>query len=221
MYRSREGCQRASTRVSQSIMSRRLLLLVAMLGTAWCLPAATAQACSCMAVSPGQALAESTSVFEGRVLSISELVDKPLPHREITFAVVRAWKGVESVERMVVMTAADSAACGYNFAPDTSYLVYARATDGAPWVSLCTRTQPMAEAGEDLKALGMGQTPVDPKADPLPKEPEDEPPARGGCASCAVASRDDARRPAFVLSLLLTAALYARVTSRRRSRSRS
>ena len=159
--------------------------------------------------------------FEGRVLAISALVETPIPHREVTFAVVRAWKGIESVERMVVMTAADSAACGYGFAPDTSYLVFARATDGAPWTSLCSGTKAMAEAGDDVTVLGMGQTPVDPKADPLPKEPKDEAPARGGCASCAVSSSEDAGTPAGLFGLLLTAALYARVTSRRRSRSRS
>lgn len=220
MYRSREGCQRAP-RPSRDLVMSRLLLLVALLGTAWCLPRATAHACSCAPLTPNDALAHATMAFEGRVLAISEPLDEPLPHREVTFAVVRAWKGVESVERMVVKTAADGAACGYGFAPDTSYLVFARATDGAPWASLCSGTKPMAEAGEDLQALGMGQTPVDPKADPLPAEPEDEPPASGGCASCAVGSRKGAAEPPGLLPLLLAAGLYARVTSRRRSRSRS
>jgi len=202
-------------------MSRRLLVLVALLGTAWCAPLSRAHACSCAPLTPNEALEHSTSAFEGRVLAISERIAQPLPHREVTLAVVRAWKGVQSVERMIVETAADGAACGYDFAPDTSYLVFARATDGAPWVSLCSGTKPMAEATDDVHALGMGQTPVDPKADPLPKKAEDEPPARGGCASCALASRARTRQPGLVLGLLLTAALCARVTSRRRSRSRS
>jgi hypothetical protein len=188
-----------------------------MLCSAWSLQSAKAHACSCAPSTPLEALARATHVFEGRVVAVSEPADTPVPHREVTLAVVRAWKGVEAVERIVIKTARDGATCGYGFATDTSYLVYARATDGVPWASLCGGTRPMAEADADLQVLGMGQTPVDPKADPHPAEPEDEPPARGGCASCAVTS-STARGPrALLAALLLCGALYLR-SSRRRAR---
>ena len=202
-------------------MSRRSLLLVALLTTVWCAPLARAHACSCAPITPLEALAHATQVFEGRVIAISEPSDdKPLPHRKVTLAVVRSWKGVEAVERIVVNTALGDAACGYGFAQDVSYLVYARDTDGAPWASLCSGTRPMAEAEADLQALGMGQTPVDPNADAPPKKAEAEPPARGGCASCTVAGRPATSARAQLATLALASALYLRGARRRARRAR-
>src|SRR5690606_22193376 len=57
-------------------------------------------------------------------------------------------------------TNSSSAACGYTFEKNTSYLVYARESEGRLHVSLCSRTRPMAEAADDLVVLGAGATPV-------------------------------------------------------------
>jgi hypothetical protein len=123
-----------------------------------------AQACKCMFPPVEAAREDATAVFEGRVLSIEDVAtgnEPSLGEKAITLAVVRSWKGLERDERIVLYTNAQSAACGYSFAKDTSYLVYARsAEDQKLHVSSCSRTKPLADAGEDLTFLGAGSTPV-------------------------------------------------------------
>jgi hypothetical protein len=125
------------------------------------------------------------------VVELREPAEKtgPTAQRAVKLAVVRAWKGVES-ETVEVLTASDGAACGYAFVQGGSYLVYASAESDGLRVNSCSRTRSMADAGEDMAVLGMGATPVDPKAPSPTPEPERPKalPARGGCASCAVQS---------------------------------
>jgi hypothetical protein len=181
---------------------------------------AHAHACSCMQTTLADAYAAAVAVFEGHVLEVQSVepsADRPA-QRSVRMQVVRSWKGAEG-EEVVISTPADSAMCGYAFSADQSYLVFADAQGGGLQVSLCSRTQSIAEAGEDLKAIGMGSTPVDPKKQDTPKaaaEPTapDEPPARGGCAGCALgAGHGGALGAAPLLALL--ALLRAR--SRRRA----
>ena len=186
-----------------------------------------ARACSCMQASVPEAYEAAVAVFEGHVLELQTVEPSPSApgYRSVRMQVVRAWKGVES-EEVVITTPLDSAGCGYDFSVDQSYLVYAAAQGGGLQVSLCSRTSPIARAGDDLKTLGMGATPVDPKKQDTPAAavpPREEPPARGGCAGCTLGSGPGAALGAAPL-LLLLAGLRARaraVTSRRRSGSRS
>ncbi len=154
-----------------------------------------ALACMCVQSNVQAAYDGSAAVFEGFVKEVGEpQSDAPDagPRRKVRLEVVSAWKGAEG-EQVTVFTAADSAMCGYTFQVERSYLVYAISGPGGLEVSLCSRTRPMAEADEDLAHLGMGATPVDPNANP-PPEPKgtttSEPPARGGCAGCAIAGSD-------------------------------
>ncbi|MCZ7683547.1 MAG: hypothetical protein M5U28_34125 [Sandaracinaceae bacterium] len=127
----------------------------------------------------------------------------------VTMEVVQHWKGVES-ERVVVQTAADSAMCGVAFQPETSWLVYATREGEALRAGLCSRTARIEEAAEDLAELGAGVVPVDVGEDDEVEEPASrERPARGGCASCAVARRD-VDPPALAAALLAVLALLAR-----------
>lgn len=157
----------------------------------------------------------SAAVFEGFVKEVGEpQSDTPDagPRRKVRMQIVSAWKGAEG-EEVTVFTAADSAMCGYTFQVERSYLVYATSGAGGLEVSLCSRTKPMGEAGEDLAHLGMGATPVDPKANPPPepKGTKAEPPARGGCAGCAIASRTGfSSGAALALVALVLAALGRR-----------
>ena len=182
---------------------------------------ARARACSCMQQTQRDAYEQAVAVFEGHVLEVKASESDPATGNvTVRMKVVQSWKGAES-EEVVLGTAANSAMCGYAFAPGQSYLVYASAHEGKLEVSLCSRTQPSAQAVEDMGALGLGSTPVDPSADPhTPPAPAatNEPPARGGCASCALAGTGT--RPAGIALLLALAAL-ARITFRRRSGSRS
>lgn len=185
---------------------KRALLVVALLALA---PASIALACSCMRSTPAEALDRSTAVFEGRVLEVMpfeerrdvtleggclddacrESLSETTESVEVTgfavrFSVTRRWKGVDT-EEVVVRTARDSAACGFAFEVGQDYVVYASAEDEAGTLStgLCDRTARVADATEDLEALGTGEVPVDVEEEPTTTP--DEPPARGGCASCA------------------------------------
>jgi hypothetical protein len=78
-------------------------------------------------------------------------------------AVLRVWKG--TLGRSVVLrTANDGASCGYPFAVHESYLVFTRDRS----VSLCSRTKPIADATEDLAALGDGHPPEPAALLPIP-----------------------------------------------------
>jgi MYXO-CTERM domain-containing protein len=151
----------------------------------------TAFACKCAPHSVAQALAEASAVFEGRVVSIedfSEGTEPVVAKKRITLSIVRVWKDLEDVETVTVTTNAESAACGFYFERDKSYLVYANRTDAALTVHSCTRTRPMADAGEDLSELGGGVTPVRiqaaPKAADAGAAPvkTTQPPKKGGCS---------------------------------------
>jgi len=182
-----------------------------------------AAACSCMAPPPPKESAQSSAaVFEGRVTRIEDPQGEPKVH----FQVVRSFKG-PSGESIEIRTANNSAACGYGFEEGKSYLVYASEESGALHTNLCSRTRLASEASEDMTALGLGVTPFDPGAgsdqQPPPSAPAAEP-GKGGCASCAVGAREasvgTAERSLGALTLLVLAGLY-RITSRRRSGSRS
>ena len=156
------------------------LLALAALGPA------DASACSCIQVSPTRSLEEHDAVFEGRVVEIERPDDPATGRVRVTMAVVQHWKGIES-ERVVVTTAGMESMCGVSFAPDTSWLVYADLEGDGFTTGLCSRTRRIEEAEEDLAELGAGVVPVDITEDDEVEAPlEDEPPARGGCASCTV-----------------------------------
>lgn len=116
-----------------------------------------AHACSCMAPPPPQeALEQSDEVFTGEVVEISEISGQSL---SVRFSVSEVWKGVEQRE-IEVATPNNSAACGFSFEEGGEYLVYTnenmggRGTDTS--TGLCSRTADLANAGDDLDALGKG-----------------------------------------------------------------
>lgn len=161
-----------------------LALLV--LGSGW---SSAALACKCRPVEVAEAKADAQLIFEGRVSKIADEQPSeggPPPGKQITLSIVRTWKGVENLETITLRTNESSASCGYTFALDTSYLVYAGGTPDAYSVSSCSRTRPMAEASEDLAALGAGVTPVkiEPVVDAGASDAGAKPPAvrQGGCA---------------------------------------
>jgi hypothetical protein len=197
--------------------SARLLAAAIVLAAAWLLPRPAA-ACKCMLLAPNEAAAQASAVFEGRVVEVSDEQGAELPRRKVTLRIVRGWKGMQS-ERAVVTTASDSAACGVDFVRDQNYLVYATTQDGALSATTCSRTRLSTEAEEDFAALGMGWTPVDPKTQDSAIKPakKPEPPARGGCAGCAI--NDPRDEPAAALAWLLPALWLGRRRMRARSAS--
>lgn len=166
--------------------------LSALLSAASLMQSTPASACSCMFPTVEAAREDASAVFEGRVLAI-----KALPgdagasdgKTQVTFAVVRTWKGLDREEQVDIVTNSSGALCGYTFASDTSYLVYTEGQAGALAVNACSRTRPIADAAEDLAVLGAGATPVAPKtletkavADAGSSSPV-KPARSGGCAS--------------------------------------
>jgi MYXO-CTERM domain-containing protein len=153
-------------------------------------------------------LKAALAVFEGRVEKLSAREDGRI---SATLGVVRAWKGVDR-ERLALATPAASD-CGVRFERGQSYLLFAVAEkhgDGLA-TTRCTGTKPMSDAGDDLDLLGMGATPFEPRE--LAAEPASpQPPARGGCASCAAGGGDG--RTALPWALL--AAAWAWRSARRK-----
>ena len=126
----------------------------------------SAFACSCIiSPLPIEALEKSTAVFSGTVLNVDRGflgIDDFLGSISVTFDVERSWKGV--TEKIVVVgTSSSSAACGYDFNEYEKYLVYAHDVSGSLHTSICSRTMLLANAQEDLDALGSGTVlqPVD------------------------------------------------------------
>ncbi len=73
--------------------------------------------------------------------------------RRVTIVVEEGYRGV-SAKKMVVYTAAGSAACGFEFETDERYLIFATATkDAQLTVSLCSATKPAKYAMDDLTYL--------------------------------------------------------------------
>jgi MYXO-CTERM domain-containing protein len=167
-----------------------------------------AEACSCMAVSVEDAIANSAAIVEARVVSVDPGEEGSVV---VTLAVTQSWRGVET-EQMVVRTSESSASCGYSFEVGVTYLVYADGTPDAWTVSLCSRTAVMTDATADREALGAGTIPVEIENEPVePVRPaRTEAPARGGCASCAAGAGPEAPAAAWIALLAGLGILRAR-----------
>lgn len=121
------------------------LAIVASGGLVW--------ACKCVPPpEPAEALKASSAVFVGKVTDVKEKEGER--HKTVTMVATKGWKGIKGRD-VVVSTSASSASCGFGFAKDMEYLVYARADDkGNYTVTLCSRSKSLAAAGEDIKELG-------------------------------------------------------------------
>ncbi|MEX0653685.1 MAG: hypothetical protein WD534_03330 [Phycisphaeraceae bacterium] len=123
-----------------------------------------ASACSCMAPPPpAEARDQAGAVFSGTVTQID---DDEGRRKIVTLEIARIWKWPGQPARTVeVSTASNSAACGFPFEQGKEYLVYAdRAgeddAEAATFTTnLCTRTTLLADAKQDVEALGAGLTP--------------------------------------------------------------
>lgn len=151
---SRRSPQRRSL-LRRSLLRRSLWAAAAVLTLLAAAP--SADACSC--APPGTPRAElkhADAVFTGRVVAVEAEDEEPGFRRlAVRFALDAAWKGVPAGDEVTVKTAEQSAACGYFFEPEEEYLVYAYADDaGGLTTGLCARNAPLAEADEDLAALG-------------------------------------------------------------------
>jgi hypothetical protein len=125
------------------------------------LSAGIANACSCAPPPPPKkALEQASAVFAGKVTA----VERDGSENVVTISVSRTWKGTEG-QTVQVRTLASGSLCGYGFQKGKSYLVYCNKApkkngkSGALTTHLCTRTKLLANANDDLKALGDGRNP--------------------------------------------------------------
>lgn len=116
-----------------------------------------ALACSCLPPPPPKkALEGSAAVFSGKVTDVT--LEKG--QKIVTIEVDRVWKGKVGA-KVVVTTASNGAACGYNFTTkgDATYLIYAYENKGVLGTNICTRTTTLAAGAADIKELGDGEKP--------------------------------------------------------------
>ena len=107
--------------------------------------------CSCLEPPPpAEAYEEADAVFSGQVTNI--VVDESGYYHEVTFQIIDVWKGEDS-EEMTVLTETYSDACGYNFQINNEYLVYAYTYASGNYTNICTRTNLLEYASEDLDYL--------------------------------------------------------------------
>jgi hypothetical protein len=148
------------------LIVRRLwiaLALLVVLGAGALQQPRAAYACSCMAPPPPlEARDGSAAVFAGQVAGITPNGPSGVL---VTFDLQQSWKGPAGPQ-LTIATGADSAGCGFTFTQGEQYLVYGFAQEGQLWTSLCSRTAPLANAGDDLAALGAGNQ-VDGAAAPV------------------------------------------------------
>jgi hypothetical protein len=215
-------CATAVNVMGRLSMLRACALVVVGLTALW--SPQRVQACKCappLAVS--DALHAAAAVFEGRVTKLTPLGTTDLV---VELSVVRTWKDADT-EHILLRTRQDGAACGFEFVPNESYLVYA--DEGPTEANLpglqvlrCGRSKLVTEAEAELAELGMGVVPVSARGGDLPPgvepngpqkpTPDDgvtssqrSKPAAGGCASCSSLGRAPSDAIGLVWALAVSA----------------
>ncbi len=132
-------------------MSRKLYLFLIATLAMLLASRQTIRACTCLPPPPpSKAYAEADAVFMGKVISF-EFVE-PNVLRLAKISVSKIWKAGLS-ETGEIFTAANSAACGYDFQIGEIYVIYAYKSSGKLHTNICTRTAPFRSAAEDLNYL--------------------------------------------------------------------
>lgn len=122
-------------------------------------------ACSCAHTpSPAEATEKADAVFAGEVIGISDEKDATgFVSKTVHIQVNSVWKG-PSQAVFKIATGAGGGDCGYDFTLGKSYLVYAYKKGEIYSTNICSRTQLIEQAGEDLSVLGKGDAPAVDKA---------------------------------------------------------
>jgi len=143
----------------------RIFLLLVIIVSMLTIETETAYACSCaLPGPPDEELSNAAAVFTGKVVSLAEPFGGfgPISSADptkVTFQVYTVWKGSVS-QTTSITTARSGASCGYTFEKGSEYIVYAHGPDNNLSVSLCSRTQPLDSAEDDLEVLGVGAAPL-------------------------------------------------------------
>ena len=127
----------------------------------------TESACACSCAPPGpldEELTNATAVFTGKVVSLAEPIGGfgPISSADpikVTFQIYTVWKGSLS-QTTTITTARSGASCGFTFEKGGEYIVYAHGPENNLSISLCSRTQLLSTAEDDLAELGIGVKPL-------------------------------------------------------------
>lgn len=194
---------------SRNAIKFKLVIIAAFSSVVFTATPQRADACSCVAPKLTDQLANSTTIFAGKMTAFERTkADDINSDVRFTFDLERTFKG-ESADVMTVWTGGNSAACGSNFEKGKSYVVFATTGDKGLRTGLCSGNT-IATPGflaEIDAAMGTPTTPPPqepppsdpPPSDPPPSDPppSDPPPngtpppvakgnpACGGCASSA------------------------------------
>lgn len=150
----------------ESLMKKSYLFLLAMiLASSIFLFPSIGFACSCADLQPvEEELASSKAVFTGSVIEINEVLQpNGTMKRDVLFEVEQSWKGINQSQVMIT-TGSGGGDCGYDFEQGQKYLVYASnssmyGNDNDLITNICSRTNEISLAQEDLSILGEGAPP--------------------------------------------------------------
>jgi len=100
--------------------------------------------------SPEDAYSSADVVFSGQVTNIIEDWNNLL--KEVSIDVYDVWKGTIQ-NQVIILTGIDDGICGYNFEVNEEYLIYGNYSGDFIWTNICTRTNLLENAEEDLDYL--------------------------------------------------------------------
>jgi hypothetical protein len=112
-------------------------------------------ACSCIEMTPRDAREASPAVLIGKVIRLEVIAERDgINEIAADVKVLRSVKG-DVGEKVRFLTSDGCCYCAFSFTIGETYLLYA-SKDGAHFAtSTCMRSQPIARAAEDLRALNV------------------------------------------------------------------
>ena len=116
-------------------------------------------------MTPQEAYRRATAVFVGKVLTVTTLYTPRTrysgrrPYHEVKLAVEKSWKLIDRQEVTILTANMTQPLCG-SFTQGETYLIYADTLNDDLFVSPASRTNRLANAGEDLSVLGEAHLPL-------------------------------------------------------------
>lgn len=142
---------------------KRIILSLFVIAALFLINITSVSACSCARPAPPkESLEGSSAVFAGKVIDLNipiGFVRSTADPVKVTFDVSKVWKGPD-YKNMVIKTARSDVSCGYAFKQGDEYIVYAYGEGDKLSTGICSRTQLLANAQEDLEVLGTGHLPT-------------------------------------------------------------
>ncbi|MBA3406406.1 MAG: hypothetical protein H0U13_17270 [Gemmatimonadaceae bacterium] len=146
-------------------MPTRVLLTLGAAVTALLFIPSRAAACTCIRGIPVcETFWKTSAVFAGEVIDITPVPSTKEPQlalgRVVRFRVKQTFRG-ELPGEIDVRTGSGGGDCGYTFFKGTYYLVYAHLQSGQLATGICSRTQSLAQAGDDLAYFKIAYAPTE------------------------------------------------------------